>query len=244
MQCVVLAGGRGTRLGPLAQHTPKNLVSVLGHPFAAYQLRWLVRQGVSDVVMCIGHLGELIRIELGDGTKFGLRLRYVQESDRLLGTGGALRLAYEADLLQQDFLVTYGDSLLDLDVADLVTLYQKGRTPALMSVLRNGGRFDRSNASFDGRLVRYDKRNPTAEMEWIDYGILALSRDVVAALPTDEVVDLADVLAELSSADELAGFEATRRFYEIGTPVSLAEFESAVRSGSIDPLTHPYESEI
>jgi N-acetyl-alpha-D-muramate 1-phosphate uridylyltransferase len=244
MQCVVLAGGRGTRLGPLAQYTPKNLVSVLGHPFAAYQLRWLVRQGVREVVMCIGHLGELIRVELGDGAKFGVRIRYVQESERLLGTGGALRLACEAGLLQQDFLVTYGDSLLDLDVTELMRVYRNCGTPAVMSVLRNGGRFDRSNATFDGQLVRYDKRNPTAEMEWIDYGILALSRDVVAALPTDEVIDLADVLAELSSADGLAGFEATQRFYEIGTPVSLAEFESAVRSGSIDPLTHPYESEI
>jgi N-acetyl-alpha-D-muramate 1-phosphate uridylyltransferase len=244
MQCVVLAGGRGTRLGPLAQYIPKNLIRVLGHPFAAYQLHWLVRQGVSDVIMCVGHLGELIRIELGDGTKFGLRIRYVQESERLLGTGGALRLAYEDGLLQQDFLVTYGDSLLDLDIADLITHYRNCGAPALMSVLRNGGRFDRSNATFDGQLVRYDKRNPTVDMEWIDYGILAMSRDIVVALPTKEVVDLADVLTERSSAGELAGFEATRRFYEIGTPSSLREFESAVRAGSIDPLAHLHQGEI
>lgn len=94
----------------------------------------------------------------------------------------------------------------------------------LMSVLRNDGRWDTSNASYDGHRVMYDKRHPRTEMTWIDYGLGGLSADALALVAPD-VDDLADLYHALAMRDELYGFAATDRFYEIGTPASLTEAE-------------------
>ena len=81
MQCAILSGGLGTRLGELGRRQPKHLVDVLGRPFAHRQLEWLAAQGVGDVVECIGHLGDEIISSLGDGTRFGLRVPGVEVDD-------------------------------------------------------------------------------------------------------------------------------------------------------------------
>ena len=98
-----------------------------------------------------------------------------------------------------------------------------------MTVLRNEGRWDKSNADFDGKLVtRYSKSQ--GDFEWIDYGLLVLERDVVAEIPADQPSDLADLLSRLSEEGRLAGFEAKARFYEIGSPSGLAELEPFLRT--------------
>lgn len=236
MQCFILAGGLGTRLSTVAGLLPKTLVPVHGHPFAEYQLRWLREQGVTDIIYSIGHGGEYVRAHLGDGTAFGVRIRYVDEGTLLRGTGGALRLAADQVDLADAFLVLYGDSLLDLELADVWASFVASKRAVLMTVYRNTGQLDRSNATFDGHTVHYDKRDPGPAMEWIDYGLMVFSRGVIESIDADGVVDLCDVLHKLSVAGELAGFEATRRFYEIGTPAALAEFEQAVSAGKVHPL--------
>jgi NDP-sugar pyrophosphorylase family protein len=95
--------------------------------------------------------------------------------------------------------------------------------PAMMTVLQNGGRWDVSNAQFDGRRVTaYDKRSPASGMRWIDYGLGGLERRVVEQAG-EELDDLADLYHILAARGELFGFEATERFFEIGTPQALAE---------------------
>ena len=108
MQCVILAGGLGTRMQPLTRRLPKALLPVLGRPFAEYQLGWLADQRVRSVIYCIGFLGEQIRAFVGDGARWGLRVAYVDEGSLLMGTGGALRLASDAGVLERGFLVLYG----------------------------------------------------------------------------------------------------------------------------------------
>jgi NDP-sugar pyrophosphorylase family protein len=231
MQCVVLAGGLGTRLSSVAGKVPKTLMPVGGRPFAEYQLEWLGDNGVTDVVYCIGQGGLQIRDHLGDGSGFGLRIQYVDEGDQLRGTGGALRLAYDERVLHNNFFVLYGDSLLTIDLQAVNDRFQASRCRALMTVFRNDGQFDKSNASFDGRTVLYDKRMPHPDMRWIDYGLMLLSRPVIGEIEPNCVVDLSDVLFEISLRGQLAGFEATHRFYEIGTPAALAELEETLTAG-------------
>jgi N-acetyl-alpha-D-muramate 1-phosphate uridylyltransferase len=219
----VLAGGLGTRLGALGQTTPKALIEVAGRPFALWQLELLRAHGVGRVVMCVGHHGERIEAEIG--TPFGLDVRYVHDPPELAGTAGALRGAL--DHLGDPFLVLYGDTYLRIDYAD-VARAAAGRR-GLMTVLRNEGRWDTSNAIFDGeRVVRYDKRSPTPDMQWIDYGLGALRADALD-LPGD---DLADVYRALAERGELSGYVASERFYEIGTPGSLAETAAFLASSS------------
>jgi len=223
----ILAGGLATRMRPLTERIPKALIEVAGRPFVEHQLELLQREGVRRVVLCVGYLGEMVRDCVGDGARFGLSVSYSFDGECLLGTGGALRRALP--LLGPDFFVLYGDSYLDIDYAPVQTAYRDSGKPALMTVFRNEGRWDTSNVLFDGKtVIRYDKRHPVAEMKFIDYGLGVLSGDLISGAE-NEAFDLSDLYATLASEGRLAGFEATTRFYEIGTPSGLAEADSHLR---------------
>jgi NDP-sugar pyrophosphorylase family protein len=227
--CVILAGGLGTRLRPVAANVPKALVPVLGEPFAQHQLSLLARQGIKRVVYCIGHLGGLVREYVGDGARWGLSVRYVDEGDELRGTAGALRLACDEGALEGSFAVLYGDSYLPIELAPVWKAFRDSSRPVLMTVLRNRDRWDRSNVVLEHGLVkRYEKAAGRRDrrMEWIDYGLSVLDRDVVAErIPADLPSDLSDLYGKLSREGAVAGLEVTERFYEVGSLQGLAELE-------------------
>jgi NDP-sugar pyrophosphorylase family protein len=222
----ILAGGLGTRLGSTVRDTPKPLLEVAGEPFLLHQLRLLAGCGARSVVLCVGYLGEQIEQRIGPD-QFGISIRYSYDGPSLIGTLGAVRKA--APLLGERFLVLYGDTYLRIDYADVARVWRDSGLPAVMSVLRNAGRWDTSNAEFDGRLVRYDKRRPDPSMEWIDYGLGGLVSDVLDMVGP-ETNDLADLYGALSASDALLGYEATERFFEIGSPTSLREAERFLRA--------------
>ena len=240
MDALILAGGLGTRLGSLAEARPKALMTVAGRPFAHHQLSWLRDQGVTGVIYSVGYLGDQIREFVQDGAAWGLRVRYVDEGEHLLGTGGALRLAADAGVLPPRFLVLYGDSYLQIDLTDLWRSHLDSGLPATMAVHRNEGRWDTSNVVFeDGRLIRYDKRRPpdwVDRMHHIDYGVSVLERDLVTTeIPAGAVVDLATVQHRLSVEGLLHGYEVDERFFEIGTPAGLAELDEHLDPGPPRP---------
>jgi NDP-sugar pyrophosphorylase family protein len=234
VQCVILAGGLGTRMWPETRAVPKTLLPVAGRPFASYQLGWLAGSGIGNVVYCIGHLGEQIRSYVGDGSAWELSVRYVDESDRLRGTAGALRLALDSGALAEEFLVLYGDSWLQVDPATVLQALRESGAPALMTVFRNDGRWDGSNVVLEGaRVIRYAKglADPPPQMRWIDYGLLALRRQVIAErVPAGQAFDLAPVCEGLAAEGLLAGLEVHQRFYEIGSVSGRAELEAMLSS--------------
>lgn len=218
----ILAGGLATRLRPITEKIPKALVDVAGKPFVARQLEYLKQQGIIRVVLCVGHLGEQLEAVVGDGSAFGLDVRYSWDGQRLLGTGGALRQALP--LLGEKFFVFYGDSYLPIDFRAVEQDFLASGKPALMTVLKNGNRWDKSNVLFrDGRLVEYNKRAPRSEMAHIDYGLGVLSASVFDSSPANEIFDLADIYHDLSLRGLLAGYEVFERFYEIGSRDGLSE---------------------
>jgi NDP-sugar pyrophosphorylase family protein len=218
----ILAGGLGTRLGEQVRDTPKPLLPVAGKPFVYHQLELLRSYGAQRIVLCVGYLGERIEQTVGDGSELGLEVLYSYDGPELAGTAGAVRQALPQ--LGDEFMVLYGDTYLRIDYADIQRAFRESGMPALMTVLRNEGRWDTSNVVFDGRLVTvYDKRNRTPEMQWIDYGLGVLTAD---ALDVTDDTDLATVYRTLAEQGQLAGYEATERFYEIGTPEALAETEA------------------
>jgi NDP-sugar pyrophosphorylase family protein len=219
MQCVILAGGRGTRLGELTEAVPKALVDVAGRPFLAYQLELLRAAGVREIVLCVGYLGSLVERAIGDGSKLGLSIRYAYDGDVPLGTAGAVRNALP--LLGESFLVTYGDTLLSVDYAAVVAAHASSGLPALMTVLENENRRAPSNAVVDSGLVVVYGKNPVPrDARWIDYGLLAFDRDAIAH---SKGADLESVLANLAGTRQLAAYKVEERFYEIGDPPGLAE---------------------
>jgi NDP-sugar pyrophosphorylase family protein len=218
----ILAGGLATRLHPLTKQIPKVLVDVNGEPFAAHQLRLLRRHGLTYVVFCVGYLGEQVVDALGDGSRWGMELRYVFDGPRLLGTGGALRRALAE--LGEAFLVLYGDSYLDCDYTAVAQAFTRSGRLGLMTVFRNAGEWDSSNVVFEaGEIRRYDKNRRTPEMRYIDYGLGALRAAAFDPYPADAPLDLAVVYQDLLARGELAAHEVAQRFYEIGSPAGLEE---------------------
>ncbi|HYA55463.1 MAG TPA: sugar phosphate nucleotidyltransferase [Nitrososphaerales archaeon] len=227
MQAVILAGGLGTRLRPMTESLPKALIPVKGRPFVDYQLELLKESGIDDFVFCIGHLGERIREHLGNGSAYGCTIRYSSDGPRLLGPAGALKRA--AGLLRDPFFVTYGDAYLRAPYGEIMeTLRSSGRL-AVMSVYRNENKYGKSDVVVEGgAVVRYDKRNRVEGMDWINYGVTALRKEALAVIPEEEFCDEEAFYGALIERKELLAFEVRDRFYEIGTPGSLSEFEAFV----------------
>jgi NDP-sugar pyrophosphorylase family protein len=230
MQCVILAGGLGMRLRPITETIPKALLPINGRPFADYQLAWLARQSITEVVYCIGYLGNMVADHVGNGSAFGLLVQYVDEGPTLKGTAGALRLALDAGVLADAFFVLYGDSFLPIAFPPVFERFRASGCPALMTVMRNGNRWDRSNVIYNPPAIElYDKKADDAvraRMMHIDYGLSVLARTLIAErVPPGTVSDLADLFRDLSGAGKLAGFEITERFYEVGSSAGIADFE-------------------
>ena len=224
----ILAGGIATRLRPITDTIPKALVDVAGVPFIARQLAYLQHQECRDVVLCVSHLGEQIEAVIGDGTRFGIRVRYAFDGPVRLGTGGSLQQALP--LLGEAFFVLYGDSFLPIDFAAVERAFVAARRPALMTVLKNYDRWDKSNVEYlNGVVAEYNKHRPRLEMAYIDYGLSILSAKALADHAPGIPFDLADLYHDLSMTERLAGLEVHERFYEIGSHQGLAETEDYFR---------------
>jgi NDP-sugar pyrophosphorylase family protein len=226
----LLAGGLGTRLRPYTLKVPKVLINVAGEPFIAHQLRLLRRERVSRVVLCVGYLGEQIEAFVGDGSQYGVAVDYCYDGPKFLGTGGALRNALPH--LGPEFLVMYGDSWLDTAFAPIVAAFYNSRKQALMTVFRNEDRWDVSNVWYENGVIQcYDKVERIPQMQHIDWGLSVVQADLVARQPADTTFDLAQIYAELSRRGQLAGYEVTTRFYEIGSPTGVRETDELLRKG-------------
>lgn len=231
LSVAILAGGLATRLRPITEKIPKSLVTVAGRPFLAHQLELLRSRGIQRAVLCVGHLGEMIEREFGDGSGYGVRLDYSFDGPKLLGTGGALRQALAK--LGERFFVLYGDSYLPIDYRAVAEFFTRSGKLGCMTVYRNEGRYDTSNVVFqNGEIAVYDKKAKRPEMQHIDYGLSLFQRDVLERYPADQPFDLAEVMMDLVAQRQLAGFEVPERFYEIGSPAGLAELDALLAKSS------------
>jgi len=224
LQVAILAGGQATRLKPLTDKVPKSLIEIDGKPFLEHQLDLLKKNRVSDIVLCIGYLGEQIQKYVGDGRKFGVNIKYSYEDEQLLGTAGALKKAHR--LLEDQFFVMYGDSYLFLDFANVMSYFNRFGKMGLMAVYRNYGRYDRSNVAVEGNLVtQYSKKDMLEGMVYIDYGVSILRKKALELVPQNQVYSLEEFLAQLVNEKELLAYEVNNRFYQIGSPEGLEEFK-------------------
>ena len=221
----ILAGGLATRLRPITEQIPKALVPVQGEPFVNHQLRLLAGNGFKNVFFLIGYKGEEIVQVVGDGSQFGLNVNYIADGPLLLGTGGAVARA--VPYLGEEFAVIYGDSWLDFDYAGAIQKFHSENRAALMTVFKNGGRWDGSNVHFDGaEILAYSKKNISPDMAYIDYGFSVFTKSVFSDIPLDRRTDLADICESLVEVGQLAGYEVTNRFYEVGSFQGLFDFEA------------------
>jgi NDP-sugar pyrophosphorylase family protein len=229
MQAVILAGGLGTRLGEVTKTMPKAMVPVLNKPFMERQIAMLRENGIEDYVILVAHMADQITDHFGDGSKFGVRIRYSNEGEKLLDTAGAIRHALP--LLQDSFFLTFGDSYLNLPYRRIWNDFQATDRQALMVVYRNDNQFDTSDIAVDGDTVTaYQKSPPLPGASYINHGLMILRRDCIVALPPGERISLQQFFQPIVAQGQLMAWETSERFYEIGSPSGLAELESVLTS--------------
>ncbi len=227
-QVVVLAGGLGTRLKPITEKIPKPLVEVGGKPFLEWQLMDLKRQGVKKVLLLIAYLGEQIQTYFGDGSRFGLEIEYCKE-ETPLGTGGAIKNALAQ--LEDYFVVINGDSFLPLDIEKWSKHFASTSFFAAMSYFQ---RLDEvpvpGNLKLDGeKVIAYKKGGGQQEgYLQVDSGVYFFRKSLFVSHPEDHFV-IEDLWPSLIIKGQLGAFSVDQRFYDIGTPERLAEFEGVIR---------------
>jgi len=221
---IILAGGLATRLHPITEKIPKALVEVGGLPFIAHQLNLLKSHGIRFVVISTWYKGEMIRDFVGDGSRFGMEVRYTFDGENPLGTGGAIRKSLP--LFKEPFFVLYGDSYLPCNYADIQAHFDTHRKPALMAVYRNEGKWDTSNVEMiNGQILCYDKKNRNLRMQFIDYGLGLFKPEVFSSVSEDQPADLAEIYQKLVADYKLLAYEVKERFYEIGSFTGLRELD-------------------
>lgn len=215
---VILAGGLATRMRPLTDALPKCLLPVAGRPFIHHQLELFASQGISRVLICTGYLGEMVEEALARWS--GMEISFSRDWPQRLGTGGAIKNAL--DLLDDEFMVIYGDSYLAIDYQLPVEKFRQSGRDALMTVCRDRRNRGEGNTAFgNGLILAYDKHGPPRD--WIDYGLSLFKKQVFQSLP-ETVFDLGDVFAHLARNGQLAGMEETVPFQEIGSLSGYEDF--------------------
>jgi NDP-sugar pyrophosphorylase family protein len=231
---VVLAGGLGTRVAHLAPDgLPKALFPIDGVPFIDFKLVGLAEQGATEVVLLLGHGAAQIENHVGDGRRFGLRIRHVEDGPRLRGTGGSI--ARILNQLPNAFWVTYGDTLLEVPVSDVQRSFLRSGLKACMTVLENEDRWETSNVALQGHCVAVYDPDPTpGKYRYIDYGMLLFRREAFDGFDHEEAFGLSEVIQRLTAERALGWFEVTERFHDIGNERAYRETAAYLRNLSSD----------
>jgi len=231
MQAVILAGGLGTRLGELTRDMPKVMLPFNDKPFLYYIISLLQKQGIKDVVLCIGYLGERVKNFFGNGKKLGVNIKYSAEDVKLLGTGGALRQARH--LLNEYFLVLNGDTYLPADYLEVEKEYLRLGRKAMMVVYNNEVKTGVKNniaLDRDRMVVSYDKKGTSPDLKYAEAGAVILQKETLGFIPEGEKVSFEDgIYQRLIAQGEMAAYITQQRFYDIGTPEQRLVFGELVK---------------
>jgi mannose-1-phosphate guanylyltransferase len=234
MQAVILVGGEGTRLRPLTSTVPKPVVPLVDRPFIVYMLEWLRGHGVDDVILSCGFLATSVRNVLGDGSQFGVRLRFVEEPEPR-GTAGALK--YAEDLLEERFLMLNGDVLTDIDLTAQIARHEEtGAIGTLALVPVDDPTAYGLVRTNEDHSVREFVEKPTADSidtNLISAGAYVLERRVLDLIPADRNVSIErEVWPRLVGAG-LFAFAGDAYWLDIGTPERYLQATFDILEGNV-----------
>jgi MurNAc alpha-1-phosphate uridylyltransferase len=212
MKAMVLAAGRGERMRPLTDHTPKPLLSAGGRPLIAWHLEALARAGICEVVVNVSWLGAQIRAALGDGRAFGVRIHYSEEGSPPLETGGGIFRALSL-LGPAPFLVVNGDTFNDIDLG---SLHLSAAADARLVMVTNPPQHPRGDFVLLGEQLALG-HGPT-----LTYSGVGIFNPALFAGCTDGQFPLLPLLKRAIAAGRLQGQHHTGQWSDIGTPERLA----------------------
>ncbi|MBI2641467.1 NTP transferase domain-containing protein [Candidatus Roizmanbacteria bacterium] len=227
-KAVILAGGKGTKLRPYTYEMPKSLLPIKGYPLLEYLIRNLKKNGISDIIISIGHLGKKIKEYFGAGEKFAVNIRYSEE-DRPLQTGGAL-LKVKKMLDQEPFLVVYGDILSNFNFSDLIEFHREQNAVASIALTTIDHPAEFGQLTLHGRkLVHFYQKTNTSRVKsyLINCGIYLFEPQIFEYLPTGKTSFLLeDVIEKLIREKKVNGFVFEGQWFDVGDPKN---YERAIK---------------
>ncbi|TSC52832.1 MAG: Nucleotidyl transferase [Parcubacteria group bacterium LiPW_72] len=219
-RAIILAGGQGLKMRPFTYEMPKCLIPVCGKPLLEHTLDLLKKYEIRDIVITIGHLGEKVRNHFGDGSRFGVKITYADQGEGFRGTGGALKVA--RNLVENPFLLFYGDVLANIDLNDLIDFHKshgKTMTMALTSVEDSSVW---GVVQLHGTQIRDFVEKPKQSQQLsrlINAGIYVVEPKIFDYFPRKNIFRLEeDVFPKLAQSDELYGYPFEGQWFDIGTP--------------------------
>lgn len=249
MKTVIMAGGKGTRIASIANDIPKPMIQICGKPILAYQIESLKRSGLTDITLVTGHLGHCIRDYFGDGSRFGVNIRYYDETEPL-GTAGAL---YKIPGLSEDFLLLCGDTIFDIDFSRFTAFHREHNAWATLMSHPNGHPYDSSLLVTEitppeepGTLPHDSHKviqwlNKEDERLWyknrVNAGIELISPELLSEAAkniTKEKVDLdRDILKPLVSSGRIYAYDTPEYIKDMGTPDRYYQAEKDIQTGLV-----------
>jgi mannose-1-phosphate guanylyltransferase len=234
MQAVILVGGEGTRLRPLTSTVPKPVVPLVDRPFIAYMLEWLARHGVDDVVMSCGFLATAVRNVLGDGSQYGLRLRFMEEPEPR-GTAGALK--YAEDFLDERFLMLNGDVLTDIDLTAQIAQHEATGAVGTLALVPVADPTAYGLVRLhEDQSVKEFVEKPSADQidtKLISAGAYVLERAVLDLIEADRNVSIEREVWPQLVGEGLFGYAAEAYWLDIGTPERYLQGTFDILEGNV-----------
>jgi mannose-1-phosphate guanylyltransferase len=232
---VILVGGQGTRLRPLTSTVPKPVVRLVDRPFIAFMLEWLRGHGIDDVIMSCGFLADGVRGVLGDGSQFGIRLRFVEEPDPR-GTAGALKLA--EPMLDERFLMLNGDVLTDIDLTAQIAQHEASGARATLALVPVA-----DPSAYGVVILREDRsvsdfvEKPSADSvnsNLISAGAYVLEREILELVAPDRNVSIEREVWPRLVDSGLYGFPSQSYWLDIGTPARYLQGTFDILEGNVE----------
>jgi len=227
-QAVILAGGKGTRLRPLTYDVPKPMAIVHDRTFLEYLIEMLRENGISEVVLLLGYLPEKIIQHFGDGSNYGIEIKYsVGKVTDKTGT----RIKNAESMLDDTFLLMYCDNYWPLNLKKLLEFYIEHRTLASTTVYINKdsmGEYGAENnicVDDDGYVLKYDKCRKNNDLNGVDIGFFIISKNVLALMPDHNFSFEEEILPLLVDKRQLSGYQTEHRYYYISNLESLKQTE-------------------
>lgn len=229
MRAFILAGGLGSRLRPLVNHVPKVMAPLRGRPFLEYQLLWLKKNGIREVVLCTGYLGEVIEACFGRGESFGLKLYYSKEKIPL-GTAGALKNA--AAYVDGTFLVLNGDTLIAIELSSFLSFHRQktGLATLALTLTEQPGSCGQVVVDQEARIVAFlEKSHTSLSGQLVNAGLYLMEPKILVHIPAQQCSSLElEIFPRLARRLELFAFSVDTSFIDIGTPENYLRAQNEI----------------
>ena len=213
-KAVLLVGGRGTRLRPLTDKTPKALLKVQGKTIAEHLFDLLKKYGIRDVILCTGYLKDKIKEYFGDGSKIGINTTYVEENEPL-GTAGPLKLAKKH--LKDSFIVSNGDELKNINIPRMFRLHKRKNALATIALTTVDDPSHYGVARLDGsRIIEFVEKPSKPISNLINAGFYIIEPEVIDMVPDGFTMLEKDVFPKLAQLGRLRGFPFAGQWFDIG----------------------------